>query len=95
MANKNEGNVDREVPEQNVHARTGIQAHEDIHRVRGGPPGSNLNRRAGRATTEQHFSIQETRHIHRVRREPPGSNLDRRTDQRGRTGIQELEKSIE
>ena len=86
MSNINEGNVDREVPEQNVHARTGTQAH----RVRGCPPGSNLNRRASwRATTEQHFSIQETRQVHRVRGEPPGSNLDRRTGQRGISGIQE------
>ena len=89
MSNINEGNVDREVPEQNVHARTGRQAHEDVHRVRGGPPESNLNRRAWRATTEQHFSIQETRQVHRVRGEPPGSNLDRRTGQRGTSGIQE------
>ena len=89
MASKNEHNVDRELPEQNVQPRTGRQTHGDIHRVRGGPPGSNLDIRARRATSGQHFSIQETRHVHRVRREPPESNLDRRTCQRGRTGTQE------
>ena len=89
MANKNECNVDRELPEQNVRARTGRQARGDIHQLRVGPPGSHLDRRAGQATSEQHFSIQETGHVHRVRSEPPGSNLDRRTGQRGRTLIQE------
>ncbi|KAI0207195.1 hypothetical protein LSAT2_008155 [Lamellibrachia satsuma] len=97
LTNKNERNVSRELPVQNVHARTGIQACGDTHRVRGDQQG-NQGRVRGRT------GIQETGDVPRVMclirsdvvlSQSPGSNLDGCAGQGNpgtilvRTGIQE------
>ena len=88
MCNQNECQACRELPVQNVDARAEIQAHDDIHRVRGDQPGNP-------ATMRGRTGIQETGQVHRGSGDPPESILDRHGAQgnpgtvMGTTAIQE------